>query len=103
MIQITTVLLSIQTNFPFLRKINLQNNQIQSLDNFKEFITGPKHEFEPNYLNVQDNKITSLPEWLYETTLETDLMLSGNPFDCSCDAVRKFSKFHQVYTTKYRS
>ena len=86
-------------NFPFLKKIDLHNNQIQSLEDFKDFLSRPKHGLEPNCLILQDNKIETLPDWLlYKTNLKTDLVLLGNPLDCSCDAVRKFSEFHQVTT-----
>ena len=89
-------------NFTFLRKINLHDNQLQSMENFKDFLSTPKHELEPNCLILQNNKIENLPDWLYKTTLKTDLLLSGNPLDCSCDAVKKFIEFHQVKIIEYK-
>ena len=74
-------------------KINLTKNLLKSMDSFEA-----SDYLAQNYscLDLSQNQITNIPRWIFHMKWRTELYLKGNPFNCPCTVVKKFSQFYEV-------
>ena len=85
--QIQIIDSSIVHVFPHIKNLNVANNVLTS-------ITGIAHLIFLNSLNAADNQLTIVPSWLFDANKFAfkTLILSNNPFTCSCD-IEPFRKW----------
>ncbi len=71
--------------FKHLRKLDLQGNKIDNLMN--DFVYSLLNSSQIRYINIAQNKLTSLPRNFENLTLQCSVSIFGNPLKCSCDSV----------------
>ena len=86
--------------------LDISNNQISNLDNFKEsgFFLPTKRRSQPGYniamddfvLDLQNNEIKKIPYWILALEHKFDLLLAGNPINCTCDEAPQYRRLWAV-------
>ena len=77
--------------------LNISHNEISSLEDFKysQFFLSSKDK--PRLtLDVRDNHIQTIPDWLFTMEFTTELFISGNPIQCSCIKAHQYRAFLEV-------
>ena len=77
--------------------LNISHNEISSLEDFRysQFFLSSKDK--PRLtLDVRDNHIQTIPDWLLTMEFTTELFISGNPIQCSCIKAHQYRAFLEV-------
>ena len=100
------------SNYKQIRKLNMSNNQLNSLEVFRysTFLFKSRTK-EPNkcqncqiwsqettklsILDLRQNNLSVFPSWLYSSQLQSRLYLSSNPWLCPCAQALQFTSFYQ--------
>ena len=74
----------------------ISNNEIFSLESLRssQFFQKQKKEL---VLDIQNNLISTIPDWMFDIQHSSRLFLSGNPIKYSCDEAPQYRQFLEAH------